>query len=448
MTKSKIGKMGEMWIKAGLIINEFLEQSDSTFLNSTLDWYGTHYRYLVHNVEEPSVVMGIPDGNQHACKKSMKISVPKANFPLSHENNKLLSIVIPIYNHYEYLNDCFQSIYSQSFTDFEVICIDDHSSDPQIRNYLKDLELSMPNITVYFSNENLGIPSSLNKGVELAIGRYIAFLDCDDYLPSHALEEVYKFVTHFPEVDYFFSDKIDIDENGNFLREALYGGYDNIHPSGNIEDDLLDGMVASHLKVIKRDSILELGGLKTNFNGVQDYDLAFRILRTGKLKYINKPLYFHRQHSGSVTKSQTVSQFRKMNLARRNYCDTVYPKKKNTTEVINYFKECIISGMECSQEQLTGSEIRLFTVTTVTIAELKKALKQRMTIILDARVKYNKELKYFVREYNSYFDLILTDDSQIAISILGSLWNDQILWMPAFLDPSVIIDKNEKISLL
>ena len=59
-------------------------------------------------------------------------------------------------------------------------------------------------------------------------------------------------------------------------------------------------------------------------------------------------------------------------------------------------------------------------------------MKKGNTCILDARVKYISSYKYFLREYNSYFDLILTNNSQLAISILGVLWNYKVLWIPSF----------------
>jgi hypothetical protein len=63
-------------------------------------------------------------------------------------------------------------------------------------------------------------------------------------------------------------------------------------------------------------------------------------------------------------------------------------------------------------------------------------MKSEKTCILDARVDFDINLKYFLREYNSYLDLILTDNPQLAASIIGFLWDYAILWMPAFLKNS------------
>lgn len=434
MTKSKLGIMGQMWIKAGLIINDFIEREDNSFVNSTIDWYETAYKLLQNKKDTSSLDTETPIDLHQINFKSLTPHFTKVNPDIHQKKDVIFSIVVPIYNHFEYLNSCFESIFSQTFSDFEVVCVDDCSSDPRVNDYLKGLENYFPNVTIHLNDENQGISSTINKGVELARGRYIVFLDCDDYLPANALNDVYKLISIYPDTDYFFTDKFDVDENGKILREAIYGGYENIQPSGSIEEDLLNGMVASHLKIIKKDTIIKIGGLNTQFSGVQDYDLALRILKIGDFKYIHKSLYYHRQHTRSVTKSNTVGQFRNMNVARRNYCESTYPKKWNMADGLGYYKELVTSGVEYSKESLRKSGIELLGMKDITVAVLKEATREGKLIILDARIEYQQEYKYFIREYNSYLDLIHTDNPQLAISVLGSLWDDKILWWPMFLN--------------
>ena len=129
-------------------------------------------------------------------------------------------------------------------------------------------------------------------------------------------------------------------------------------------------MVASHLKVIRREKIIDVGGLSDSLDGVQDYDLALKILGIGKFRYINKPLYYHRQHAFSVTTTQTVAQFRKENIARRNYCEKVYKKKFDTCEGVNYYKKCIYSGQELSPDKLNEFGLVLFRLENISLSQL------------------------------------------------------------------------------
>lgn len=119
----------------------------------------------------------------------------------------------------------------------------------------------------------------------------MAFLDCDDALETGALQAVRTALEKHPEVDYLFTDRIDVDETGKTVRVARYGGYDNLHftQQDNIAADLIDGMVASHLKVIRRSVYQAVGGCDAIFSGVQDWELALRIAQAHELYYLSAP---------------------------------------------------------------------------------------------------------------------------------------------------------------
>lgn len=102
----------------------------------------------------------------------------------------LFSIIVPIYNVELYLPRCLDSILSQTFVDFEVICINDNSPDWShkiLENYAK----MDSRIKIITFNKNKGISAARNKGLELAKGKYIQFVDSDDYLDEYALKVIY-----------------------------------------------------------------------------------------------------------------------------------------------------------------------------------------------------------------------------------------------------------------
>lgn len=93
--------------------------------------------------------------------------------------NGKISVIIPVYNAQEYLEECINSVLAQSYCDIEIICIDDGSSDESLR-ILRDFEKKDPRMVVVHQ-ENRGVSAARNRGLEIASGEYIGFVDSDDY---------------------------------------------------------------------------------------------------------------------------------------------------------------------------------------------------------------------------------------------------------------------------
>lgn len=100
-----------------------------------------------------------------------------------------ISIIVPVYNVEKYLDICLDSLINQTYTDFEIICINDGSTDRSLSILSNYAELD-GRIKV-FSQTNKGLSVARNRGLELAKGKYIVFVDSDDYLSSRALEKMF-----------------------------------------------------------------------------------------------------------------------------------------------------------------------------------------------------------------------------------------------------------------
>ncbi|MGC5198574.1 glycosyltransferase, partial [Aphanothece microscopica] len=219
-----------------------------------------------------------------------------------------VSIIIPVFNHADRLPACIASALTQTAVSVEAVIVDDCSTDPRIAPMLAALAQARPDVTLITNRENLGISQAQNLAADAARGRYLAFLDCDDMLAADALMQVLARMR--PGVGYAFTDRIDVDAEGGVLRTAVYGGYPHIRPGGAIGDDLLDGMVASHLKVIERNAYLVAGGCDPAFDGVQDWELALRLHDRGVVfQHVPAAVYRHTIHAASVTSSSSVRQF-------------------------------------------------------------------------------------------------------------------------------------------
>lgn len=125
------------------------------------------------------------------------------------KNNPKISIIIPVFNSEKYIEKAIESILIQSFKDFEIICIDDGSTDNSLEICYGEAEKD--NRIKIIHQENKGVSSARNKGIEVAKGDYIAFLDADDYYANDALEIMYNdaikenadaaFYNHFYDYD-------------------------------------------------------------------------------------------------------------------------------------------------------------------------------------------------------------------------------------------------------
>lgn len=104
--------------------------------------------------------------------------------------NELISIVVPVYNAEPFLDNCISSLVKQSYTNIEIVLVDDESQDDSI-NILKKWELLDSRIKI-LSQNNMGASRARCNGVSLSLGTWITFVDADDVLPAKAIETLYK----------------------------------------------------------------------------------------------------------------------------------------------------------------------------------------------------------------------------------------------------------------
>ncbi|NQN51123.1 glycosyltransferase [Streptococcus suis] len=101
-----------------------------------------------------------------------------------------VSIIIPVYNTEKYISECITSILSQNLSDIELLLVDDCSTDTSL-SILREFEQKDPRVTVIESSKNTGVGEARNKGIELATGQFISFVDSDDYIEKDMLEKLY-----------------------------------------------------------------------------------------------------------------------------------------------------------------------------------------------------------------------------------------------------------------
>ncbi len=216
--------------------------------------------------------------------------------------NPKISVLLPVYNPpLPFLQKAIASVQAQVWSNWELCIVDDGSNNQKVITYLGSLEKKDPRIKVLFRNNQAGISSATNAALAAASGEFVAFLDHDDLLPPHALAEMVLAIRKKPEVGFLYSDEDKIDTQGKRCDPFF-------KPDWN--PDLLRSLnYCSHLSVIRRSLVLEVGGLDSSVDGAQDWDLLLRVtelLRPDQIKHIPKVLYHWRisptstAHSGKA----------------------------------------------------------------------------------------------------------------------------------------------------
>lgn len=211
-----------------------------------------------------------------------------------------ISIIMPVYNGGKYLIEAVDSILNQTFSDFELIIIEDASSDLSY-SILKKYKDSR--IILIRNNENLGITKSLNRGLNKAKGKYIARMDADDVSLPNRLKRQFEVLEENPNIGVVGTFAKSIDENGIELnlmnlpkddidiKSCLFWGNQIIHPSVMIRKEVL---ISNNIKYDEtfnssQDYKLWIDLMdKTSFHNLPEMHLKYRILESGITKQTNK----------------------------------------------------------------------------------------------------------------------------------------------------------------
>lgn len=236
--------------------------------------------------------------------------------------NELISIILPTYNGGKYIKRAIESIISQTYSSWELLVIDDGSTDNTsdiLRNYI-----SKDNRIKYLKNDfNLGIQKTLNKGIKESKGEYIARIDDDDeWIDKDKLEKQINFLSKHQDCVLVGTGVIVVNEDGEELLRYLL-------PESNeaIKARILGKNCFVHSSVMfKRDVVLGLGGYNESKESrhIEDYDLWLRLGTIGKLA--NLPVYAVKftSREGSLTAVNRVEIFKKIIKLIKNYKNS-YP---------------------------------------------------------------------------------------------------------------------------
>lgn len=216
------------------------------------------------------------------------------------DKTMLISIITPTYNREAFLPAAIESVLAQSYKEFELIIVDDGSTDNsrELINVYADKDQRVK----YLYQENQRQSVARNYALSIAKGDFICFLDSDNYWPHDKLEKSLKAFEQHPEADIVYGDCITIDEQGNELHRNNMRRY-----SGSIAALLLkDNFVSMNTTMTRRKCFNEMGGMSGKRRVADDYDLWLKFSARYRFQYIPEFLAYYRVMENQISSNKKL----------------------------------------------------------------------------------------------------------------------------------------------
>lgn len=239
-----------------------------------------------------------------------------------------VTIIVPVYNTARYLESCIDSLKKIEFKSFEVIFIDNHSTDGSFE-ILKNIDEK--NFKVYRNKKNFGQSYSLNRAIKLSKSNFIAIMDSDDVCLPNRIKDSYEYLIQNKNCAFVAGHSDTINETGGILNKRRF--------TTDLElikvRILIDNPISHTTVMFRKDILKKFGGYSKKLNFTQDYDLFSKIILKGhKIKILKKKFTLVRKH-----KKQQSQIFKKKQLKERYL--TTFRNINYFTKIDNYFRSFI-----------------------------------------------------------------------------------------------------------
>lgn len=297
----------------------------------------------------------------------------------------LVSVYITNYNYAEYIEESIESVFNQTFQDFELIIIDDGSTDKSrkiIEEYRKYEKVTI----IYQQNKGLNITN--NVAMRVSNGKYLMRLDADDYLAETALEDMVTILEKEDTLGLVFPDYFYVDEKGIITGEERRHNFDK-------EVSLFDQPAHGACTMIRLDFLKKLGGYNESFTCQDGFDLWLKFITHYKVTNINKPLFYYRKHENNLTNNEgKIIKTRR--LIKQAFIGENLEKKENL--VVIPVRNTIIDGVSWPLYNVNGK--------TILQKKVNMALNASSTSLVVV-ISSDKEILAYSEEYFSDNNRIL-----------------------------------------
>lgn len=338
-----------------------------------------------------------------------------------------ISVVVPVFNVEKYLSECLDSIINQTFKDIEILCINDGSTDNSLNILNKYMEID--NRIKIINQENSGLGASRNRGMELAKGKYIFFIDSDDYIELNTLMELYE-ICENKELDFVICQVKNYDEeNGEFFTSDYF---DMPILSKTVQDNVFNykdvSNILPNINVVAWNKLYNLNFIKKSGARFSE-DLIFEdnvffwnlLFSAARIYFYQKYLYIYRRRVSSITSSGS-----------KNLIDTI----EIHNQIFDVFKKYGV--FEAYEKFLFNKKVSLIFIRFEEISEEYKELffsemkkdwilmvqeygKEKILNLLDERTS---AILNNVLESEGYVELLLKNEIYHNKNTIGKLNNE------------------------
>lgn len=233
-----------------------------------------------------------------------------------------VSVCIPAYNREIYLKETLQSVFAQTYKNYEVVVVDDGSTDGT-EKMIKQLGRNIR----YHRQENAGDAAARNKLIELAVGKYISFLDSDDLLTPDAIERMTIVSQGEAEPVIVYGPYLKIDQYGNIIGKSKRKLYSGFVTKYLFQDIFIHSCGSMFPKAVLK----EAGGFDTSLPVCSDYDLWLRLSLKYRFIALPQPTFKRRRHPGNLSGRSVQNRITELKVLEHFYYERggykVVPKR-------------------------------------------------------------------------------------------------------------------------
>lgn len=237
----------------------------------------------------------------------------------------LVSVIIPSYNAASFLKEAVDSILNQTYKNLEILIIDDGSTDNSI-SICKEYSNLDDRIQLIENKTNIGLVNTLNKGILLAKGHYIARMDADDRSHLNRIERQVAYLNRHSEVSVVGCNALSMDMNSKVAKKpsTIYCDPHTISFSAYFTQALIHG------SVLAKSAILKENPYDVNYKHSEDFELWLRLIsKNYQIANLREVLYFYRINEKGVSQQNSDTQIKSHNKASYYYLNQLTPKDLN-----------------------------------------------------------------------------------------------------------------------
>jgi glycosyltransferase involved in cell wall biosynthesis len=218
--------------------------------------------------------------------------------------NLFASVILPVYNAGKYLNAAIESVLSQTFTNFELLLLDDGSTDGS----LKQLEYyaNLDSRCKVYSRANRGVAATLNEGLNLASSDIVIRMDQDDISRPERFEKQMRYMVEHPECVLIGSRAQLIDSEG---LPIIVMGHCQTHEEIDAGLSWGGAFIFDPTIVVRKSAVLAVGGYRAEYEYAEDLDLFLRLAEVGRVANLPDVLVEYRQHPSSMSYARRDLQY-------------------------------------------------------------------------------------------------------------------------------------------